>query len=448
MDINLSISAASGIVSNYLVAAVYESTSPTVAAAYQAIAAPHTAPVNISFTGLNSVVHIFILWENTTNVPGGTVRSTFIYDPSYQNKSVTVRADLVLKPGATGVDPVVGSTSFVRADLVDWAYTVERRGTGSMIVGTDVAINPTGFTLLGVGDQFNAEDIFILHFTPQVNSISPITPTSSGKLFSDALILTANTTLDSSAQGKVHIIQSLTNKITINLPALSAIIDNRIIALVSEGGSHINASIIANGADAFNFLNGTPQSVIMGQSEQLWIFKANGVWNIGQAQGNYKSVGEIVSSYKKTAEGCIMADGSLLSRTTYPRLWAFVQSLDAACICNDTDWNNTVLNYKGRFSTGDGSTTFRLPQLTTNGFLRGVDGSARMAASYQAGSVGPHTHNFYRPRTDTIGTRYEANSMRGGGDRGLWTGDAIATDVNSGAETIPANVGVYFLIKI
>lgn len=45
-------------------------------------------------------------------------------------------------------------------------------------------------------------------------------------------------------------------------------------------------------------------------------------------------------------------------------------------------------------------------------------------------SVSPVTHNhkYGRTRTDIVGSHYERNSLKEGGDRGLWTGDSVSTD--------------------
>jgi hypothetical protein len=52
MDINLSISAAPGITTDYLVAAIYEATAPATLVQSQGFAAPHTTPQNISFVNV------------------------------------------------------------------------------------------------------------------------------------------------------------------------------------------------------------------------------------------------------------------------------------------------------------------------------------------------------------------------------------------------------------
>lgn len=39
----------------------------------------------------------------------------------------------------------------------------------------------------------------------------------------------------------------------------------------------------------------------------------------------------------------------------------------------------------------------------------------------------PHDHRYSRTRTDIVGGQYERNTLEGGGDRGLYTGDSVST---------------------
>lgn len=70
-------------------------------------------------------------------------------------------------------------------------------------------------------------------------------------------------------------------------------------------------------------------------------------------------------------------DGQLVLRADYPELWAFAQMLTPI---SDADWLG-LANNRGRYSHGDGSTTFRLPDWNgvqpgsiTAPFMRGTNG--------------------------------------------------------------------------
>lgn len=76
--------------------------------------------------------------------------------------------------------------------------------------------------------------------------------------------------------------------------------------------------------------------------------------------------------------GFVLADGSLLSRTTYPNLWAFAQA-SGNIAASDGIW------VPGQYSPGDGSTTFRVPQM--NGRVPVGAGSAGTIAEVFAAAA-------------------------------------------------------------
>jgi len=76
--------------------------------------------------------------------------------------------------------------------------------------------------------------------------------------------------------------------------------------------------------------------------------------------------------------GTLPSDGQLLKRADYPALWAEIERGAFASV-SETDWWATPHN-RGSYSLGDGSTTFRMPDLNgvqegsfKRNFLRGAD---------------------------------------------------------------------------
>lgn len=68
----------------------------------------------------------------------------------------------------------------------------------------------------------------------------------------------------------------------------------------------------------------------------------------------------------------IPSDGQLLSRTDYPELWAYAQMITPI---SDAEWLADPLN-RSQYSTGDGSTTFRVPDKNgvQSGSIKGLFG--------------------------------------------------------------------------
>ena len=88
--------------------------------------------------------------------------------------------------------------------------------------------------------------------------------------------------------------------------------------------------------------------------------------------------------------GWLALSGQLVSRTAFPILWSFAQS--SGNIVTDTNWFS--ISAIGSFSQGDGSTTFRIPDLRGE-FVRGWDDGrgvdpARGIGGWQKGSAMPY----------------------------------------------------------
>ncbi len=144
--------------------------------------------------------------------------------------------------------------------------------------------------------------------------------------------------------------------------------------------------------------------------------------------------------------GWLKANGALVSRTTYPNLWAYAQA--SGLLITDTAW---LAGATANFSTGDGSTTFRLPDLRGE-FRRGWDDgrgldTSRTLGSVQAEAIGPHQHN-----ANGLTNR---NTVSGGSDQVLiknGTANGLSNAVNNtgtgiGTENRPRNVSVLVCIK-
>jgi len=143
--------------------------------------------------------------------------------------------------------------------------------------------------------------------------------------------------------------------------------------------------------------------------------------------------------------GYVVADGQTISRATYPDAWVGIQAGNVPTVAEAT-WQSTAAE-RGKYTTGDGSSTFRLPDY--NGkfsgslgavFLRG-DGvlSAEIAGVIQIDELRAHSHTFGVGTTD--GAAGVADSSR------AQTG-TISTDSTGGNETRPLNVTGCWVIKL
>lgn len=93
--------------------------------------------------------------------------------------------------------------------------------------------------------------------------------------------------------------------------------------------------------------------------------------------------------------GYVKANGALLNRATYAALWAFAQA-SVNITASDAAWGATTT--PGKYSPGDGSSTFRIPDLRGL-FIRPLDDAAgidvgRVLGSLQSATlIGIQTNN-------------------------------------------------------
>jgi hypothetical protein len=457
MNWNINIQATVTNPANYLVAAIYDHSAPTIVVDSIALPKPYGSSIQIVFTNVQAIEYDFKLFESPDTTPQGTIRSFFVLQPT--SETTQVREDLYLVANES-VNFTSGTTSYTADapnDLTGWNYSLERVGLGTQRPAVDWAKDANGWHLLTPGDQIQPGEKFVLHFIPIVQqaSISP----AAVNLITATRIITTNTALDNTDMTKAMLIQGAGDYLEITMPLLSTVADNKLIMLISAGGNHINAAIKCAGADQFLLMDGgpsLPNSIPIAQNEQFGSFKANGVWNLFAPTPTIWMGGEIVYNYHKLSPNTIFANGAEVSRTAYAKLWKEVQRLESGVVINDSDRNNTqVVNGRtvfvnhGKYTFGNGTTTFRLPKIYTVGNLKAIDGTSRLPSSYEADMTGPHNHTFTVPASATSTTQSGQGRFVGGSD-GFEPANMpqVTTDNNSGTETKEANFGIYALIRI
>ena len=147
--------------------------------------------------------------------------------------------------------------------------------------------------------------------------------------------------------------------------------------------------------------------------------------------------------------GYIPADGQLLTRATYNAAWPRISAGDVPFV-TDAVWLATSTS-RGSYSNGNGSTTFRVPDLNgkTAGtiaapFLRG-DGtnSTGVAGQFQGSDNLAHTHSYARA------SQAASPGVAGGGQAYFDNNNGTGTTVSSGGvESRPVNVTGVYIIKL
>lgn len=458
------ISAAPGI-TDYLYMVLYEASAPNTPVANSAqFAPPHNASRQIQFIDLNPVIHLVNLFVTDGVSTTGTIIANFSIDPRFPGAEV--RLPLYIYGDVTpGFDS--GGNVFTDPDgvLDGWDYTVDIRGMGLLDPDTEVDKTPPGYQVTIPDYIIQPNELHIISFAPKLIIYNAPTNTG-GQLFSEVEIITADRALVEADKGKQFIIASATSTVVITLPEVSTIAANRLFLFTSEGGNHINAVIEVEGGSSEKIdWNGPQTEVILGQCEHIWLYKwvdpldvNNFSWKVCHASDRILQVGETFY-YDRNSDllNAVFADGSELDRDVYPRLWNYVQSLEASMLVSEATWQSSFTE-QGKYSTGDGSTTFRLRILTPAGFIRGVDGTIRKAGSFQLGSVDVSDIDIEIREGSGGGTTGDIeNSGFSGQDTPTdWLPNDIGagpkyirlTSASEATETRPNNVGAYLLIRI
>ena len=227
--------------------------------------------------------------------------------------------------------------------------------------------------------------------------------------------------------GGKYFVDSTLGVVNVTLPSTPSIGDKVTIARISAANG---VAIQPNGA---NFLGSVTSYTLdsLGDSVELVYSGATVGWTV-EGQLNL-STGTVDSSSPvatvisvATADtpdiGWLVCNGSAISRTSYAALFSRLGTT---------------------YGTGDGSTTFNLPDLRGE-FIRGFDDgrgidSGRVFGSWQNDLFKAHTHSYTTPASydDVVG--------------GTGTSARIATTANTsstgGAETRPRNIAMNFWIK-
>jgi len=151
-------------------------------------------------------------------------------------------------------------------------------------------------------------------------------------------------------------------------------------------------------------------------------------------------IGTVLHGYYSIAPaGFIELNGALLNRSSDADLWSYIQSLESAragILITDAAWTGDT-NNRGLFSSGDGSSTFRLADLRDI-FSRSKS-AARALGSYEDDEFKSHIHT-------TFDGFNQAGSGVGYNQSGV---NSIANGTGSagGTETRPKNIALMFCIK-
>lgn len=484
-----------------LVGAIFKDEAHTMLVSSVVYIAPYTGQTQLhTFITPTNKVYYYVCYESPDGTPTGTIRNYFATQPG--NNSYNVRDDLFLIADTSPTMVSNTSTYGPDASLIGWNWGIERKGQGTMQYNVDYVktkagvdtiqddLDADGWRLLVPGDVFSSGEIFVIHFLPQLITNSTA---SDAVVISQTNILAVNTTLDATATGQSFLLMGSGGYFQVTLPDLDTMSDNEPLYFLSLGGNHINVGLFSKTGQKMqwftnqgNLTGNTPTDhLYLGQCEMVALYKftfpdSSKRWLILNGAEGCNRVGEQILSYSKQGVNQWFMNGQLLSRQNNARLWEWVNTLEASMLIVDSAYNNTVnggvnaQNYlvnNGKFTLGDGSTTFRLPTVFTYGFQRFVSGSGRLPGTMEIGHIEAHYHTLHGDGTingaggpyylgrnlnaaysgggsDLLGRR-PVSGANSGPDITLRTGNDNNRPVTTALqpETAPNNFGIYGLIR-
>lgn len=226
-----------------------------------------------------------------------------------------------------------------------------------------------------------ADDILIGTFNPITNAF---TLQSSGLGFATSLVARTDTTPLSLAGGRVVVSAGASSEGLIELKGKSSGSYDASGIKWTNGNTAVQFfDLISNGATGIKLRDSAATDVLQFLAtgdvySKLWGYLADQIVPPG-------TLGFF--SFTSAPSGWLKANGALISRATHDRLWAAAQATGK--LVTEAAWSGGAY---GAFSTGDLSTTFRIPSL--NGyFLRAVYGEASYTiGAYRADANKSHSH--------------------------------------------------------
>jgi hypothetical protein len=349
---------------------------------------------------------INIYTKNTDN-PWTLLPTKSQNDFSYVPVSRTINShslnnDIVLSKSDVGLGNVLNVPSYSKTES-DSTFTTKTTTVNGHPLSANVTVTSTD---VGLGNVLNVPsysknetDSLISNVNSSIATVSnnkvDKTTTVNGHDLSTNVVLTSTDTGSLAVTNNLSDVANVTTART-NLLAAKSGINSDITNITTLSGS------LRLGADAQNDYDAVTLKQLLANSGGSSGPSMTGVMN------NYLgAVSWFNGSRAKLPAGHLAGDGQLLSRATYPEIWNAI-STGMLISTDDTAWQSTP-TVRGMYSTGDGSTTFRMPDLNgvwvhpTNAnfnsvpglFLRGDGGTEGRTVGYvRLGSVPNLTGSF------------------------------------------------------
>lgn len=453
---------------------------------------PELSPLTVDLPlTLDDLIPIWVASENKTKkVPLQAINDLITLGPGAGSHAPVVFGGEMIYIVAQADD---GNVTASITSLAGLDFTLERGGFPLIALLPDDSnagvaeyeiLDAGGFKLLKAGDTLHGLERFKLSIFSLMAVPSSPGGSSSSSFINGKKVVTTSLTLDPAGDmNKLIQIRADTGSIILTLPPVEDIPVKSFIPIETNITNSKAAKIQTTGGQYIYFNNTGKTSVYMHPGEILWLFRDDdGFYVINDFYQNYRGLGVPSPAYQAELNQ-LVCRGQLVSRDAFPRLWEYVQTLGLS-IVTDSLWStaqvyrqgNTYSTsvpgsgiysiipnpYRGCFSSGDGATTFRLPDLM-NMTLRGVKSLSGTDNERYLNRPGIFQENMLQDHFHESGTetdpaskyrRGPVHNVRAWGSTTTTNFGASTDDVekgsaaaNAGMETRGDNVGYLWVIK-
>lgn len=220
------------------------------------------------------------------------------------------------------------------------------------------------------------------------------------------LVTTSKTLTADECANKLVYVNADGNNLTLTLPTLAVGDAGFVVAIFCYNVTG-NQVILNKSGNNFLLVPDVRTALFFGNGDSAELLWDGSAWVVFDFKGNFINVGKAEFDYKQRPN-TVIANGALLNRSQYPRLFEFAQSLGSSFV-TDAVWTSYP-GYKGMFSSGNNTTTFRVPDLRSM-FIRGLDLGAGIsygrnmanAGGYEADELKEHDHDMYFKKRSATG---------------------------------------------
>jgi len=263
-------------------------------------------------------------------------------------------------------------------------------------------------------------------------------------IVSSSAITATPQTISETAAGYAYEYDCTAGNITVNLPSATLVQNGTGFYLRKTDASLYLVIVKPTGAET---IDGTYTSAspfyIKNIGDGIWLISNGTTWHtvsVGSSSVYSRNTAGQIGMFPGSTPptGWLEANGALVSRADYPALWRYA----AACsnTVSDATWSSTYAY--GAFSTGNGTTTFRLPDLRGY-FLRSWASNAtgsldygRVVGAFEEQAGLSHTHTGTTGTESAIHTHvYQGASASAGGPGGSGGYMVNAHNVDTGQES-------------